>query len=57
MTTRELQELLPSPDLQELVKQYDGYDKIPRQAWAKYDDQLAATHAWLAAHHKQRRAP
>jgi hypothetical protein len=47
--------LPPPPDLQELVKRFNGYDKITPEAWAKYDRQLAATHEWLAAHHKVQR--
>jgi hypothetical protein len=54
--TPELERLLPNPDLQKLVELSGGYHKITAQAWAKYDEQLAATHEWLAAHHKQRRA-
>jgi hypothetical protein len=49
--TPELERLLPA-DLQELVKQFGGYDKITPEVWAKYDEQLAATFEWLAAHHK-----
>ena len=27
----------PCPDLQELVQQYGGYDKITPEAWAEYN--------------------
>jgi hypothetical protein len=27
----------PQPDLQALIAEYDGYDKIPPQAWIDYD--------------------
>jgi hypothetical protein len=40
------------PDLQRLVGQYGGYDKIPPRAWDLYEKQLTATQEWLAAHHK-----
>ena len=50
--TEEFDRLLPNPDLQQLVEQFGGYQKITQEAWGKYDEQLAATFAWLAAYHK-----
>jgi hypothetical protein len=35
----------PPPDLQELVRQYGGYDRITPEAWAKWDRDNAAWHA------------
>lgn len=26
----------PAPELKDLISQYDGYDKIPREAWDKF---------------------
>lgn len=31
----------PAPDLQELVAHCDGYDKIPPEGWAEYDQAMA----------------
>jgi hypothetical protein len=45
-------EMPEPPDLQKLVVSYGGYHKIPVNEWEKYDRQLAATHAWLEAHHR-----
>jgi hypothetical protein len=42
----------PPPDLQKLVEEFGGYHKVTPEAWALYDEQLAATQAWLALHHK-----
>jgi hypothetical protein len=51
--TPELERLLPQ-DLQELVRRFGGYHKIPAEAWVKYDRALEMTHEWLAANnHRQ----
>jgi hypothetical protein len=31
----------PAPDLQELVRQYGGYDKITPAAWVDWDNRVA----------------
>jgi hypothetical protein len=53
--TPELERLLPDPDLQKIVELFGGYHKITSAAWAAYDKQIEATHAWLADHHKRNR--
>jgi hypothetical protein len=32
----------PAPDLQKLVEQFGGYDKITPEAWQKYDADMEA---------------
>jgi hypothetical protein len=39
------------PDLQALVQQYSGYDRIPPKAWDLYAAQLATVREWLASRH------
>jgi len=31
----------PAPDLQELVARYGGYNRIPPEAWERYDAAMA----------------
>ena len=35
----------PAPDLQKLVRQYGGYNRITPEAWAKWDRDSAAWQA------------
>ena len=39
---------LPAPDLQALVAAYGGYDRIPPEAWAAYQRELAEWRARIA---------
>lgn len=34
------------PNLQELVRQYGGYDKVTPEAWAQYDREFAEWQTW-----------
>jgi len=36
-----------APDLQALVARFGGYHRIPPEAWAQHDQELAAYQAWL----------
>lgn len=33
-----------APDLQQLVEQYGGYDKITPEAWARHDEAMRKWH-------------
>ena len=48
-----------TPDLQALVDQYGGYHRIPNEAWAKHNNQMATAWVWLAMRHipKESRKP
>jgi hypothetical protein len=53
----ELKDLMPSPDLQTLIKQYGSYSAVSAKAWVIYDRQIAEAQAWLAERHKKVRPP
>jgi hypothetical protein len=40
----------PAPDLQDLVRRYGGYDKIPSTAWIDWDQRVAD---WRARYRDQ----
>ena len=40
------------PDLQKLVAQYGGYQKIPREEWIRYDAELEDARQRLIIFHK-----
>ncbi len=42
-----------APDLQKLVEQYGGYEKIPSTAWQAYDRELGQAQRRLASVHKK----